>query len=109
MHVKEPPHARTVVGPFQLIMRISAADNHDISPLVRAALDHPCRQRILRSLRDTDGPMSAAEIRAGGRASCTLSCVTYHLGVLVEADLVRRLGAESVRGRLEHKFATTQT
>jgi hypothetical protein len=81
----------------------------ELLPLdLRAALDHPCRRRILRALREDGGAqLSAAEIRAGGCATCTLSCVTYHLGVLVESRLARRLGAGSVRGRLEYAFAAT--
>lgn len=74
---------------------------------LRPAIDHPCRRRILRSLREDGGHLSAAEIRARGCATCTLSCVTYHLGVLVESRLVRRLDAGSVRGRLEYAFVAT--
>lgn len=74
---------------------------------LRAALDHPCRRRILRSLREDGGPLSTAEIRARGCSTCTLPCVTYHLGVLVKSRLVRRLGAGSVRGRLEYAFVAT--
>jgi hypothetical protein len=75
---------------------------------LREALDNPCRRRILRSLREEGGaPLRAAELRAGGCATCTLSCVTYHLGVLVESHPVRRLGAGSVQGRLEYAFAAT--
>jgi predicted ArsR family transcriptional regulator len=85
-------------------MRISA-ENNDPAPELRTDLEHPCRQRILRSLREHGGPLTAAEIRASGRPPCTLSCVTYHLGVLTEADLVRRLGAGSVRGRPQYTFA----
>ncbi|HWC08745.1 MAG TPA: helix-turn-helix domain-containing protein [Solirubrobacterales bacterium] len=74
---------------------------------LRGALEHPCRRRILRALREDGGHLSAAEIRARGCTTCTLPCVTYHLGVLVESRLVRRLGAGSVRGRLEYAFAAT--
>jgi len=75
-----------------------------LSPELREALDHPCRRRILRSLREDGGELDAAEIRARGCATCTLSCVNYHLGVLVRSHLVRRLGAGSVRGRLLYAF-----
>lgn len=79
-----------------------------LPPELRATLGHPCRRRILRSLREDGGDqLSAAEIRASGCASCTLSCVIYHLGVLVESRLARRHGAGSVRGRLEYTFAAT--
>lgn len=74
---------------------------------LRGALDHPCRRRILRSLQEDGGRLSAAEIRARGCSTCTLPCVTYHLGVLVESHLARRLDAGSVRGRLEYAFAAT--
>lgn len=79
----------------------------DAAERASRALDHPCRQRILNALREDGGELSAAEIRARGCASCTLPCVTYHLGVLVESRLVRRLGAGSVRGRLEYVFIAT--
>ncbi len=86
-----------------------SADLAGLLPLeLRGTLGHPCRRRILRSLREEGGDqLSAAEIRAGGCATCTLSCVTYHLGVLVESRLARRLDAGSVRGRLEYAFAAT--
>lgn len=74
---------------------------------LRGALDHPCRRRILRSLREDGGQLSAAEIRARGCTTCTPPCVTYHLGVLAEARLVRRLDAGSVHGRLEYAFVAT--
>lgn len=83
-----------------------SADLAALLPLdLRDALDSPCRRRILRSLREDGGELNVAEIRARGCSTCTLSCVTYHLGVLVESHLVRRLGAGSVRGRLEYTFA----
>jgi hypothetical protein len=74
---------------------------------LRGALDHPCRRRILRSLQEDGGQLSAAEIRARGCSTCTLPCVTYHLGVLVKSQLARRLDAGSVRGRLEYAFVAT--
>ncbi len=74
---------------------------------LRPAIDHPCRRRILRALHEDGGHLSAAEIRARGCATCTLSCVTYHLGVLVESRLARRLGAGSVRGRIEYAFSAS--
>lgn len=71
---------------------------------LRGALDHPCRRRILRSLQEDGGQLSAVEIRARGCSTCTPPCVTYHLGVLVNSQLARRLDAGSVRGRLEYGF-----
>ena len=70
---------------------------------LRHALDHPCRRQILRALRE-DGELSATGLRGRGCTTCTLSCVTYHLGVLVEAGLARRQTTGSVRGRLEYAF-----
>lgn len=126
MHVKASRRARTMLGVFQLLMRIIPAKREDWSKMtetgkgelsaslaarlpleLRGALDHPCRRRILRALREDGGQLRAAEIRARGCSTCTLSCVTYHLGVLAQARLVRRLDAGSVRGRLEYAFAAT--
>jgi DNA-binding HxlR family transcriptional regulator len=72
---------------------------------LRGAMGHPYRRQILRRLDDGDGERSTAELRECGCIPCTLPCLTYHLGVLVEAGLVRRIPTGSVEGRIVHLFA----
>ena len=72
---------------------------------VRSAMGHPFRRQILRILYESDGERSASELRECGCIPCTLSCIVYHLSVLADSGLVRRVPVGSVEGRLVHTFA----
>ena len=72
---------------------------------LRDAMGHPYRRQILRNLQDGGREQSASELRDCGCIPCTLSCLTYHLTVLVDAGLVRRVPVGSVEGRVVHTFA----
>jgi len=86
---------------------LTAAQAELLPADLRHALEHPLRRQILRTLHADGGELTPAELGGCGCLPCTLPCVSYHLGVLVEAGLARRLPGRSVRGTLEHRFVST--
>lgn len=68
------------------------------------ALNHPLRRRILRLLHETGERSSPARMREklGGE----LSCVSYHVTVLVRFGALKGAGEEQVRGAIEHFYTS---
>lgn len=73
------------------------------SPAQMRAFAHPTRHRILRDI----GPEGATISQLTNRLGINKGNVAHHLGVLVEAGLVRRGPTRTVRGGTEQYFVKT--
>jgi len=69
-----------------------------------SALNHPLRRRILRSLHESGERSSPARLRE--RLGAELSCVSYHVTVLVGFGVLKSAGEQPVRGAIEHFYVS---
>ena len=75
--------------------------------LLRRALNHPLRRRILRALHDGGEARSPVQLSTELRAP--LSNLNYHVGVLRDAGAIVLSAKRPVRGSTEHFYASTVT
>lgn len=70
-----------------------------------SALNHPARREILRRLREVGEARSASELAMELRLP--LNQVSYHLKILEKYNAVAHTDSSSVKGAVEHFFAST--
>ena len=77
----------------------------ELSEPLRRALNHPLRRRILRDIRDDGGSKSPRQLSIA--LGEPVANVSYHARVLSDAGAVALTGTRSVRGSIEHFYAST--
>ena len=86
----------------------SNKDNLEETARMFAALGHPLRLVILRTLAASDEPLSPVAIdRTMGDESAGLPNLSYHVRQLKTAGLVRQRRTAARRGAIEHYFELT--
>jgi DNA-binding transcriptional ArsR family regulator len=70
-------------------------------------LNHVVRRRILRALHERpDCEGNPAGLAGNELVEETVSCVSYHLGVLLRCSMVQLARVEPVRGSVRHTYAS---
>jgi DNA-binding transcriptional ArsR family regulator len=76
--------------------------NDDAAAGIAKALSHPLRVGLLRGLRER-GELSP--VRYAEESSELLGNVSYHMRVLLDAEVIAIAGTTQRRGAVEHRYA----
>jgi len=78
-----------------------------LSPPAQHALNHPLRREIMRSLHQSEGTRSAAEIVSTKLPRTGVTLVNYHAGVLANCKLIDLATTEAAGDGLVRRYAST--
>jgi predicted transcriptional regulator len=82
----------------------NAGKGHERANMIWA-IAQPLRRRILRSIRDREGPSSPVQVAK--QLDLPVSMVAYHFSVLCRFGAIELTGEQPARGAVEHFYEST--